>query len=63
MNYRDEDLLAREQNVEDKLGLRGETKSWTEFCLRAVSLVHGHTINDVAETLNIFLHEMHLFAK
>ena len=58
VKYRDEDFLAREQNVEDKLGLRGETKPRTEFCL-----VHGHTINDVAETLNIFLHEMHLFAK
>ena len=46
----DEDLLSREQNEQEKLWLWGEAEGGREARL-VFSLVHGHTVNHAAVTL------------
>ena len=46
----DENFLSREEDKEEKLGLRGETKTGHEARL-VFCLVHGHTVNHTAVTL------------
>ena len=46
----DENFLSREEDKEEKLGLRGETKIGYEARL-LFGLVHGHTVNHTAVSL------------
>ena len=46
----DENFLSREEDKEEKFGLRGETKIGREARL-VFSLVHGYTVDHTAVTL------------